>query len=94
MGETEKSESVILRETMLAASESGWTLWRNNVGQAWQGASAERVGSTVVVRNARPIHAGLCVGSSDLIGLVPVIVTITVSVSLSGVPSSSVALTV
>ena len=51
-------------------------LFRNNGGTAWTG-SAERISrrttvsvgpGDVVVRNARPLHAGLCKGSSDLIG--------------------------
>lgn len=53
-------------------------LWRNNVGTGWAG-RAERVTQSnrhalqlqpgdVVVRQARPLHAGLCVGSGDLIG--------------------------
>jgi hypothetical protein len=29
----------------------------------------------IVLRHARPLHAGLCVGSSDLIGWTPVIIT-------------------
>lgn len=55
-------------------------LWRNNVGTGWAG-KAERVTplnlhtlgrslepGDVIVRQARPLHAGLCKGSSDLIG--------------------------
>jgi hypothetical protein len=55
-------------------------LWRNNVGTGWAGKS-ERVSQVncytlgrslqpgdVVVRQARPLHAGLCQGSSDAIG--------------------------
>lgn len=55
-------------------------LWRNNVGTGWSG-KAERVTPVnfytlgrslqpgdVVVRQGRPLHAGLCKGSSDVIG--------------------------
>ncbi len=51
-------------------------LFRNNVGQGWVGKSRriEQTGMAwlkkgdVVVSGARPLHAGLCEGSSDLIG--------------------------
>lgn len=76
------SESNIQREIMLALSKAGVTVWRNNTGQAWAGESHRITSATtvrlqpgdVVVRNARPLHAGLCRGSSDLIGLQPVVV--------------------
>lgn len=44
-------------------------LFRNNVALAWVGEIVSHNGVTVVLRNARPLHAGLCVGSADLIGL-------------------------
>ena len=49
-------EQDIQRLIMLALSEAGCLIWRNNVG---------------VLKNAAgiPIKFGLCVGSSDLIGL-------------------------
>lgn len=77
------SESRILSEVRLAAGEYGLTLWRNNVAQAWTG-EAHKITRTglakvgpgdVVIRNARPLHAGLCKGSSDLIGLKPMVIT-------------------
>lgn len=56
-------------------------IWRNNVGTGWAG-PATRVDATnlaamrgalrpgdVVVRNGRPLHAGLEKGSGDLIGV-------------------------
>lgn len=51
-------ESDIMRACMLALSESGCLIWRQNVG---------------TLKNAAgiPIKFGLCVGSSDLIGLTP-----------------------
>lgn len=75
-------ESNIQREIMLALSKAGITVWRNNVAQAWVGESHRISSSTtvrlnagdVVIRDARPLHAGLCRGSSDLIGLQPVVV--------------------
>lgn len=50
--------------------------FRNNVAFAWQGnAKSVPNSSTKIIHNARPIHAGLCVGSSDLIGWTTVEIT-------------------
>ena len=76
------SESNIQREIMLALSKAGVTIWRQNVGTGWVGESHRITHPTtirlqpgdVVIRNARPLHAGLCKGSSDLIGLQPVVI--------------------
>lgn len=43
-------------------------LFRNNVGQGWVGQLISNKNGTVTLANARPLHAGLCEGSSDLIG--------------------------
>lgn len=52
------------------------TIFRNNVGMAWIGRS-RRIQKTevvqlrpgdIVIQDGRPLHAGLCEGSSDLIG--------------------------
>lgn len=52
-------------------------LFRNNVAMGWVGDQVQRGANSlpvqlgpgdVVVRNARPLHAGLCEGSADLIG--------------------------
>lgn len=61
----------------------GHRIFRNNVGTGWVGKtqffttqSVVKVGpGDVVVRNARPLKSGLCVGSSDLIGWKTVIVS-------------------
>ena len=71
----------VTQQRILLAHGSGTTrLWRNNVGTGWAGqatkitkANAFTIGQTlrpgdVVVRQGRPLHAGLCKGSSDLIG--------------------------
>lgn len=51
-------EMDILRLIMVTLSEAGCVVWRNNVG---------------VLKNAAGIHIkfGLCVGSSDIIGVAP-----------------------
>ncbi len=66
------SESELQREIMKAVTEAGGRVFRNNVGIGWAGKlenkCATRNGFTVVLSAARPLHSGLCTGSSDLIG--------------------------
>jgi hypothetical protein len=51
-------------------------LFRNNVAMAWVGESRAINGSgNRLVIDARPLHAGLCEGSSDLIGWTEVTIT-------------------
>lgn len=74
------SEHITQQRILLACGSGDTRLWRNNVGTGWAGpttkvtpgnlravSQALRPGD-VVIRQARPLHAGLCVGSSDLIG--------------------------
>jgi hypothetical protein len=74
------SEHEIQQRILLACGSGSVRLWRNNVGTGWAGqatkvtpgnlravSQALRPGD-VVIRQGRPLHAGLCVGSSDLIG--------------------------
>ena len=61
---------------MGAVNEAGGIVFRQNVGMGWQGdVTRIKIASVVklypgdlVIRNARPLHAGLINGSSDLIG--------------------------
>ena len=70
------TESDIMRRIQVALSRVGARVFRNNVGLAWQGKVLrfpetryiEVHPSDIVIRGARPIHYGLCEGSSDLIG--------------------------
>lgn len=64
-------------------SNIGIVNWRNNTGTGWVG-KAQRISrkgmvsvevGDVVVRNARPLSAGLCKGSADVIGITPVFIT-------------------
>ena len=72
----ETPEINIMRLIQLAAPKLGVTLFRNNVGTGFVGKTIRIFKPTtmtlmpgdVVVRNARPLHSGLCKGSSDLIG--------------------------
>lgn len=50
-------------------------MFRNNVGTGWTGQVVSRELGAIVLQNARPLHAGLCVGSSDLIGWKTVTIT-------------------
>ena len=81
------SEQVLQQTILLRLARGAVRLFRNNVGIGWAGPStkvttgnlgAMRAGlrpGDVVVRNGRPLRAGLAVGSSDLIGLRSVTVT-------------------
>jgi hypothetical protein len=77
---TMSAEHHIQQRILLACGSGDARLWRNNVGTGWAGAAtritagnvravaAQLRPGDVVVRGGRPLHAGLCVGSSDLIG--------------------------
>lgn len=68
------AEREIQNEIRLAISREGLgTTFRNNSGQAWVGQLVSRNGRDIILRDARALHAGLCSGSSDLIGWTPVI---------------------
>lgn len=77
------AEREILNQIILAYSRIGARLFRNNVGVGWAGKVSRphkrmtiEVGpGDIVIRNARPLHAGLCEGSSDLIGWTPLKIT-------------------
>ena len=75
------SEQRIQQEIRLALGNGTARLWRNNVGTGWAGQATKITAGNlravqfsirpgdVLVRQGRPLHAGLCKGSSDLIGL-------------------------
>ena len=65
-----------MRRCLKRATDMGARLFRNNVGRAWVGSEAIKMpnGDDVLLRNARPFHAGVP-GMSDLIGWVPVEIT-------------------
>jgi hypothetical protein len=75
------SEIDLMRRLQKLASSLGARLFRQNTGMAWVGAKVERGPRTarlgpndIVIRNARPFHAGF-EGWSDLGGWTPVTVT-------------------
>ena len=61
-------ETKIQRLIMLALSEAGCTVFRNETGTFWAGKVIHKAGEQVTLTAARPIPCGLCVGSSDIIG--------------------------
>lgn len=74
------SEIDLMRRLQVLASSLGARLFRQNTGMAWVG-KVERGPGTfrlaqgdIVIRNARPFHAGIK-GMSDLGGWVPVEIT-------------------
>ena len=70
------SETKIMKQIQMALTNLGCRIFRNNTGSAWQGRVTHIKKPTaiklskgdVVIRQARPVKFGLCVGSSDLIG--------------------------
>lgn len=50
-------------------------LFRNNTGSAWMGDANRTKSGDMLIRHARSVKFGLCVGSSDLIGWKTVEVT-------------------
>ncbi len=80
----QQPEAELMRAIQLAlAPHADLKLWRNNIGQGWIG-DAKRYDKTakvtvhpgdVVIRHARPLHAGLQEGSGDLIGRKTITIT-------------------
>lgn len=68
------SEHRVQNEIRLAIGNDA-SLFRNNVGTAWTGETSRLKDGSVLIRNPRILHAGLCVGSSDLIGWRTVTIT-------------------
>lgn len=76
-------ESSLMRRIQVGVASLGARLWRNNVGLGWAGEAIiiKHPGTVavcpgdVVIHHAHPLHAGLCEGSSDLVGLTPAVVT-------------------
>ena len=53
-----RSEANILNDCLIALSGAGCLAWRNNTG-------------VLPDRRGKPVRFGLCVGSSDIIGIAP-----------------------
>jgi hypothetical protein len=78
-----ESESAIQARILLECGRGGTVLFRQNTARGWVGESTKYQRATqvmvypgdVVVRNARPLHAGLCIGSPDIVGWEPLVIT-------------------
>lgn len=70
------SERDVQNKILLTCGRGDARLFRNNTGMGWTGQTRRfsNAGQVVVragdmlIQNPRPLHAGLCEGSSDLIG--------------------------
>jgi len=62
-------ETRIQNRILLALSEAGCTVWRNETAGAWVGKQIHRDGDQVTLTNAHMMTFGLAVGSSDIIGI-------------------------
>lgn len=59
----------LMRRVMLAIGSLPWVrVFRVNNGMGWIGDATRRADGSVLIRNARPLHAGLVKGGSDVIG--------------------------
>ena len=77
-------EGALLKKFLLEYSRRGGRLFRNNTGMGWTGKTRGPTRQVVtvtlepgdmVIRKARPFHAGFPKGSSDLIGWTAVQIT-------------------
>lgn len=59
----------------LCESDPALTLFRNNVGETWQGNSFRDAGGRIVITSPRRVQYGLCPGSCDRIGYKTITVT-------------------
>lgn len=68
-------ERVIQNRILLAAGGQGYTLWRQNTGLGWVGDPHRQPDGSLLLRHPRPLRAGLCEGSADLIGFKRILIT-------------------
>lgn len=68
-------ETKIQRLQMMALSEDGRLVFRNETAGAWVGKIIHKSGDQVTLSGARMIKFGLCEGSSDIIGITPIVIT-------------------
>lgn len=62
-------ETKLQRLIMVALSQAGHTVFRNETGRFWTGRVIHKDGKQVTLTNAMMIPVGLAVGSCDLVGL-------------------------
>ena len=64
------NEANRMRAIMAGVSRPGVRVFRQNVGTGWAGEVTRLKDGSILIKNPRPLRAGLCPGSSDLIGFV------------------------
>ena len=64
-------ESTLQRQILLALSGGGCTVWPQNTGMGWAGTIIGRTPTTITLLDPRPLRAGLCTGSADILGIAP-----------------------
>lgn len=70
------SDTPFLHRILLAVGAlPGVRLFRSNTGMAWTGDAVRLRDGSMLIRNPRPLHAGLVKGSGDLIGWTSVEIT-------------------
>ena len=52
-------EADVQKQIMLAASQAGARIFRNNTGQGWVGQVKRLSDGSMLLLNPRPLHAGL-----------------------------------
>ena len=62
-------ETLIQRQILIALSDVGCLVFRNETGGFYTGRPIHRDGTTITLSGSRMIQVGLCVGSSDIIGI-------------------------
>lgn len=68
-------ETKIQNAQMLALSDAGCLVFRNETAGCWVGKVIHKDAQTITLKDYRMIKAGLCEGSSDIIGIAPVTIT-------------------
>lgn len=69
------SEHSIQQRIMLAMSRLGAKIFRINTGTGWVGTLVDKTPKSITLNNPRILHAGMCKGGSDLVGILPVTIT-------------------
>ena len=68
-------EADITNPILTGATKLGARLFRQNAGLGWVGKITRKTAAAITLENPRPLHAGLCKGSSDIIGWTPRVIT-------------------
>jgi hypothetical protein len=69
------TEASLTRQAQVALTDADTRIFRNNVGTAWQGKITRNRNGSITIHDPRPVHFGLCEGSSDTIGIRSEVVT-------------------